>query len=177
MLKRTAIALHARIKESGAEAPSVPIIVYALEIVFNTVAISLLVLIVGLVSGELLRTAELLVLFGIIRFISGGYHLPSNGYCIVVSTILLAILPHITLPESVMYGLTGASLLIMIIFAPANYDQYARISTKYYPLMKMLACLIVASNVLLQSDMLSLAFAIQSVLLLFKNKSASADAD
>ncbi|REE92903.1 accessory gene regulator B [Paenibacillus taihuensis] len=173
MLQRAATALHARIKESGAKAPSVPVIVYALEIVLNTVSISLLVLIVGLLSGEMLRTAELLVIFALLRFISGGYHLPSNAYCIVVSTIVLATLPHINLPESVMFGLTGASSLMMIIFAPANYDQYARISPKHYPLMKLLACIIVASNLLLQSDMLALAFTVQAILLLIKNKSGS----
>ncbi|SEO18593.1 accessory gene regulator B family protein [Paenibacillus sp. OV219] len=174
MLQRAAAALHARIKESGAEAPSVPVIVYALEIVFNTVSIALLVLLVGLATGELLRTAELLILFAVVRFISGGYHLPSNSYCIIVSTIVLATLPHINLPDAFMFGLTCASLLMMIIFAPANYDTYARIAPKYYPLMKLLACLIVAANLLLQSDMLALAFAVQAVLLPFKNKPASA---
>ncbi|AZN40108.1 accessory gene regulator B family protein [Paenibacillus albus] len=174
MLHRAAAALHTRIKDSGAEAPSVPVIVYALEIVFNTVAIALLVLLAGLVTGELLRTAELLVLFALVRFISGGYHLPSNAYCILVSTLVLAALPHFNLSDPIMFGLTGASLLMMLIFAPANYDTYARISPKYFPLMKLLASLIVAANLLLQSDMLALAFAVQAVLLPFKNKPAEA---
>ncbi|MBP3962275.1 accessory gene regulator B family protein [Paenibacillus lignilyticus] len=170
MLQKTAATLHAKMTESGAIAPSVPVIKYALEIMLNTITIASLVLIIGLVSGEPLKTAGLLVVFAVIRFISGGYHLPTNVSCIAASTVVLSVLPHVVIPELWMYGLTAASLVMMAVLAPANYDKYATISPKYYPLMKVIACLIVASNFWLGSEMLALAFAVQSCFLPFKSK-------
>ena len=165
MLHRAAVSLHARITASGAEPPSISIIVYSLEIIVNTFSILGLVILIGFITGEPSRSVALFGFFALIRFISGGYHLPTNAACIAVSTIVLSTLPHIHPPSTLMYTLNGVSFLMMLLFAPSNYDRYARISKKHYPLMKVAACALVGSNFMIGSDLLALAFTTQSLLL------------
>src|SRR5690606_10587080 len=106
----------------------------------------------------LMRTFLLLAVFALIRYLSGGYHLKSGLWCILVSSAAMSILPHIHLDEQWTFGLTAAALAAMLLLAPANYDQYARIPRRYYPLLKCLAAVIVALNFWIGSDVLALAF-------------------
>jgi len=66
------------------------------------------------------------------------------------------------------YSINGAAFVMLVIFAPSNYDQHARIPKQYYPLLKILASAIVASNFFIGSDLLALTFATQSILLPIK---------
>jgi accessory gene regulator B len=169
MLRRVAVQLHSRMKNSGvADTPSIDVIVYALSILTNTVSIIGISLLIGLISGEFLRTLLMLVIFGLIRYLSGGYHLKSGVWCIVVSSATMSLLPHIRLDELWVYLLTGIAMITVLLLAPANYDKYARIDVKYFPLLKIISATVVASNFLFMSDVLALAFFTQALLLPFK---------
>jgi len=169
MLHKAAVQLQMRMKNNGVEsAPSVDVIVYALKIVTNTLSIVVISLLVGLLTGELGRTLLLLIVFAVVRFLSGGYHLKSGWWCILVSSATMSIIPHIRMSEMWIYILTGIALVFFLLLAPANYDKYARIEARHLPLLKLLSSAIVASNFLIGSDVLALAFMTQALLLPFK---------
>ncbi|WP_274651701.1 accessory gene regulator B family protein [Paenibacillus humicola] len=168
MLRKLAGNLHHRMIANGVEAPSVDIIVYALNIIGNSVSIIALSLIIGAVTGKFTATLLTLVVFAVIRFLTGGYHLKSGSLCIVVSTIAMSAMPHFHFGSVTIYIFTAISLIMVLIFSPANYDKYARISEKYYPLLKLIAALFVASNFLFVSSILAICFIVQAAMLPFK---------
>ncbi|SFS83969.1 accessory gene regulator B [Paenibacillus sp. BC26] len=173
MLRKVAVTLNARMTANNvANAPSVDVIVYALSIIWNTTSITVFSLILGWLTGELLRTFLFIIIFATIRFLTGGYHLKSGTFCIIVSTAAMSSLPHIHLDNHMLwvYGGTVFSLIMVLLFAPANYDKYARISPKHYPILKVISACIVASNFLFVSDLLAVAFTVQAVLLPFKER-------
>jgi len=166
VLRKFAQMLHGRITASGAAAPSVPVILFALQIITNTVSITVATLVIGLLTGSIGQTALTVVAFAIIRYLSGGYHLKINAACIVVSTAILAVIPHITLGETANFSLTVVSVIIFALFAPSNYDKYARMPRRYYPLLKIVSIGLVAVNLGVRSDVLALTYIIQSGLLI-----------
>lgn len=168
MLRKYSEALNGRMSAAGVEGPSADVIEYALKIIFNTVLITVLSMLVGLVTGEPVKTLTVLVGFALLRFVTGGYHIQSGFACIAVSTAVMSIIPHIPLSREWTIGLTAAAFLLVAIFAPANYDKYAWAAKKHYPLLKAAGLVIVASNFLFLSETLALTYIIQAGLLPFR---------
>lgn len=168
MLRKYSEGLNFRMTEAGVQAPSVDVIEYALKIIVNTVFIATATLVLGLVTGEPAATLTVIVSFAVLRLATGGYHLHSNVGCIVGSTIVLTLIPHIHLTNAWSLGLTIFALAMVAIFAPSNFDKYAWIKPKHYPILKAIGLAIVASNLWIRSDLLALTFAVQTLLLPFK---------
>lgn len=168
MLRKFAVELNARMNANGVTAPSVDVIHYALQIVTNTVGISALSLLIGLLTGQFVQTLVTLLFFAVIRVLTGGYHLKSGFWCIVVSTAVMSGIPHIVLNTGWTYTLTAAALAVVLLLAPANYDKYARISPKYYPHLKIAASVVVSLNFFIVSDTIALAYITAAALLPFK---------
>lgn len=167
LLNRMATSLHGSMVEAGVEKPaSVPVLQYALHIVFNTLGGVLLSLLVGWLTGNIGATALTLVAFAILRFLTGGYHLKSGMACVIVSAAIISAIPHVGLPEFWTYIVTAAALVITAIKAPANYDKYARMPKRYYPLLKLIACGVIAVNFAVGSEVLAITYIIQALLLL-----------
>lgn len=169
MLDKLAVGLHRRMTAAGVEnAPSAAVIKYAFDILTNTLSAAIASLIISAFTGDFLQTAIALLVLAVIRYMSGGYHLKSSVLCATVSTIVLVAIPHISVPDKLDVYLTGASVIMMLVFAPANYDKYATLPKRYYPLLKVLSAIFVASNFLIHSDIMTVVFVLQSLLLLFK---------
>jgi len=169
MLRNFATGLHARMSANGVEAPSVAVIEYAMKIVTNAVSIAGLTLIIGLLTGELERTANMLIVFAAFRFITGGYHLKSGIFCVIVSTAALSLTPLVNLSDMMTNLCTAIACIVVAVFAPSNFDKYAWLSKRHYPKLKVLALVIVSSNFLIGSDILALTYILQAVLLPFKD--------
>ncbi|MBJ6364207.1 accessory gene regulator B family protein [Paenibacillus sp. GCM10012307] len=165
MLYKYADGLRQRIEDSGVTAPSTAVTYYALQIIVNTVTIAGCALLIGFITGEFWRAALAIVSFGVIRYLSGGYHLKAGYLCIIVSTLLLSILPHLSFPIVVIKIMTIISVISFALFAPSNYDKYARMPKRYYPLLKIVSTGLVASNFVILSDVLAMTYIIQAVLL------------
>ncbi|CAI6080883.1 accessory gene regulator B family protein [Cohnella sp. JJ-181] len=168
MLRKYSEGLHVRMTEAGAQAPSADVIEYALKIIINTVFIATMTLVLGLITGEPGATMVVIVSFAILRLATGGYHLTSNVGCIVGSTIVLTLIPHIHFSDSWTLGFTLFALVMVAIFAPSNFDKYAWIKKRHYPILKVIGMALVASNLWIQSDLFALTFAVQTLLLPFK---------
>lgn len=139
---------------------------FGLIIVINftiPVGISMLV---GWITGQFVGTLLSILAFTLLRISSGGFHFKSANVCSIVSILVITIPPHITLSDHWITICTAVSLLLIIIFAPANIRGYARMSEKYFPVMKFISALVVGSNFFLHSSTFAVVFLVQGLLLL-----------
>lgn len=145
---------------------SVEVMKFSLMIILNTVAIVVFSLIIGGITGRLWATAVTLFSFALLKQASGGRHLKSSEYCVLWSTVAMSLLPHIPIYESWVIWMTATSCILVLLFAPANMNKQARITEKFYPLLKMISLLIVASNFIFDSDTLAKVFILQATMLI-----------
>ncbi|RAP76598.1 accessory gene regulator ArgB-like protein [Paenibacillus montanisoli] len=172
MLNKLADALHDRMVAAGVQnAPSAPVMTYAFQILTNTLSAAFGAMLIGAITGTFTATLITLLVFATIRYLSGGYHLKSGYLCTAVSIAVLVAIPHVSLPHSYIPYITGFSIIMMLIFAPANYDKYATLPERYYPLLKLISASFAALNFFFVSELLAVIFGLQSILLLFKSRS------
>lgn len=166
ILDNAAASIARSIRKNYKDSGSEEVLTYSLIILLNGISIVFIVSMVGLVTGHFLESITALFVYALLRYFSGGVHLNSSITCIVVSTILLISIAHVPLS----YWHTGllmniTSLIIILLLAPKGLENVSRISPKYYPLLKLISAAIICSNFLLHSDVLTLAFFTQAVLL------------
>ncbi|WP_164763005.1 accessory gene regulator B family protein [Paenibacillus humicus] len=166
MLLRVATNLHENMRRAGVDPPPIGVIAYSLDIIANTVSITAATLAIGLMSGNLSGMMTCLGALAALRFVSGGVHLPTSAACIALSTAIITTIPYLPLSPGVNQTITAAAFIIVAVRATTNYDKHARIPRKYYPLMRIVACVIVASNFVIASDILALTYIVQAVTLL-----------
>lgn len=170
MIESWAEKLAVTIKGANeSETSSIAVMKYALTIVINFLIPYTAALLIGFITGKPLETAISVLAIILVRASSGGYHFDSSSICIIVTAAAAAIPPHITLATSWSLILTAVSLLLFLIFAPANIKGYAQMPEKYFPAMKLAASAVVASNFLLQYPFLSIIYFLQGISLLFTN--------
>lgn len=161
--ERLAVAIK---KTNQAETASIAVMKYGLIVLFNLMLTIVLSLLIGALTGKFWETAMVLFAALIIRLVSGGYHFKSAIACTVVSTLIITAIPHIRLSEWGTVGLTLFGLVFFILFAPSNIKNHVRIPEKFFPVLKWVSVLIVAGNLILQSQLLALVFAIQGLSLI-----------
>jgi len=166
MIDRMATRLATTIKETNPQnTSSVEVMKFSLIIILNALATALLTLSVGLVTGAFVETLIVLIGFAVLRFFSGGMHLSSSAWCTIVSTAVLAIIPHIpTANYTVLF--TVVSLIMVVLFAPSDVEKHNRLAQRKALWFKAVASLIVASNFLWGSDTLAKVFIVQALLLI-----------
>lgn len=167
MIEWMAGKLALSIKQANPEkTSSTEVMTFSLILLLNALAIITCSLIIGGLTGKLVETAVTLFSFALLKFFSGGIHLKSSDTCAMVSIIGMSLLPHIPIYDSWVLWMTSISLVIIILFAPANMHKKARIPEKYYPLLKIISILIVASNFIINSDILAKVFILQAAMLI-----------
>ncbi|MFC3767691.1 accessory gene regulator ArgB-like protein [Paenibacillus sp. GCM10012303] len=139
---------------------------YALTIVINFVIPVCASLLIGWITGQFLGTLLSLTAFTLLRAVSGGFHFKSANVCMIVTTCIISIPPHITIPGLWVPVFTSISFILAVLLAPANIRGYARMPEKYFPIMKVLSLLIIGSNYIWSSSLLAVVFFIQGILLL-----------
>lgn len=162
------------------ETASVEVMKFSIALILNLVSIVILSGVVGFFLGTLGATMFSLFAFALLRFFSGGVHLPVSEYCIAVSTAIFVIIPHFPVNERWCIIFTFISVVLVLLYAPSRIEQQTRIPEKYYPALKVISACIVAANFWLRSDILALTFFVQAVLLirmptLLKKRSTSND--
>lgn len=149
---------------------SIEVMKYALTIVINFMIPYSAAAVFGLLTGKFADTVLAIVAFILIRSASGGYHLQSSTGCMVLTFILSAAPPHLPFPSEWMVYATALSLLLAAILAPANIKGYARMPEKYFPLMKIVSLLIIGSNFIVHSPVLTIVFLLQAISLCIPNE-------
>lgn len=142
---------------------SIEVMEYALSIVINTVIIVSMSLMIGFISDEFIETAITLFSFALLRFFSGGIHLKSSFGCIATSILVCSAIPHLPeLSANWIFVATFVSILLLLFFAP-HIDGETKIKKSIRPFLKWFSVVIVCSNFILCSSILSVIFLVQSL--------------
>lgn len=167
MIDQLASRMAVAIKRSAADHPaSVDVLTFSLIAILNGLSIVLLTMAVSLATGKPGEAAAALVGYALLRQMSGGIHLKSGDLCVVVSVLALTAMSFARFDDSAVIGLTAAAAFLALIFSPSRIDGQTRIPRKYYPLLKVLSVLTVASNFLFMSSVLAVAFMVQCLTLI-----------
>lgn len=146
---------------------SVEVMTFALIILINGLVSFSLAMLIGIITGYFLATLLAIVAFVLLRMCSGGYHFQSSVSCTIVSIAIFVLIPHIPMNYMWFLVLTGCSLMLILLYAPAQIEQHSNIPKKYYPLLKCIAFVLVCMNLVFQSPVLTLAFFGQALSLIY----------
>lgn len=157
--ERIAIAINA----AAPNASSVAVLKYSLINLINLAIFMVIVLVISLLTGHFGDALIAIIAFPLLRYFSGGLHFKSSQLCNVISSLLVLFCVYL----SIDFWYTGLvinsiALLILIATAPANVPR-SNLSKKQQPLLKLACAIIVSSNYLFQSDVLSLVFIVQAL--------------
>ncbi|MMZ43869.1 putative regulator protein [compost metagenome] len=145
---------------------SVAVLKHALAITLNVVFIVSLTLGVSTLIGRTGEVLTIMMAFAFLRQMTGGIHLKSGMGCVAVSTMLFTGLSFIELDYNWTAGATIASMVLILIFAPAGIEKQTRIPPKYFPLLKMLALCVVGLNLYFSNPYIAASFFVQTLSLI-----------
>lgn len=114
------------IKQANPEQTApIDVMSYALSLLINMFLTTGLILMIGFVTGHWLETCIVLVIFAVLRWSLKGFHLKSMTLCVLVSTALITLCVHLSLPlwlnlpvaagYIVLIGLKAEGMMIMKI--------------------------------------------------------------
>lgn len=154
------------IRRNDPNARSEAVLTYALIIVINTLLTIFIVLFVSILTHHFINACIAMFSFMLLRYFSGGAHLNSSLSCTLLSSGLLLAIVHI----EVNFWYTGfilnsLALLIVLLKAPSGIEKVRKFKPGFIPLLKYISALIVISNYLIHSPLLSTVFFIQAVTL------------
>lgn len=162
-IDQTSRYLAQAIRRNNPNAGSEKALFYSLSLMINGLLAIITVLIISVYTNHIYQALLTIFCYTILRYISGGTHLSSSLSCCIFTIVIFLIAAHADFPYYP-YGLTLDILSIFIFFktAPNNIENISKIDKKYYPLLKGLSILIVASNFFIQTPVLSAAFITQA---------------
>lgn len=168
MIEKWSEVMSIKIKNASPERTnSVAVLSYALSILLNFFFICFFLLLVGILTDSLKDSFIALTSFVILRFFSGGYHLRSLDLCVIVTTAIIAVIPHIPVNYMAVYLLTLISIILTFCFAPNSTYENLTVPRKVL-LLKVSSVLIVSMNFVIGSPIVALSFFVQSLLLIPK---------
>ncbi|MFB9278976.1 accessory gene regulator ArgB-like protein [Cohnella cellulosilytica] len=163
MVETWALRIAEAIKRAEPErTASVAVLKFSLEAIINAAITISVIGIIGLVTNSFWQTMMAVGAFAVLRFFSGGLHLREALHCSLLSITLISIAPHLILSDPFIFLVNIISLLLIVIFAPSNIEGHARIPKKYFPILKLISALIIASNFLINSSTVALVFLFQA---------------
>ncbi|NOU80601.1 accessory regulator AgrB [Paenibacillus sp. LMG 31459] len=167
MIDAMAGRMAAGIKKRSPEHPaSLEVLKHSLAILINTFSIMVLSLVIGLVTRRVSEVIVVLVAFALLRMVSGGLHLKSGTWCVIVTTLGVSVLSQVALIPVIVAWITTISLVLAAIFSPTDLRKQSRISVRFYPLLKVISVVMVASNYFFSSSTIAVSFLLQTLLLI-----------
>ncbi|GIP21360.1 accessory gene regulator ArgB-like protein [Paenibacillus sp. J22TS3] len=154
-----------RIKQSDPHGPvSLEVMEYQLGIWLNTLCALLLTIMLGWACGILPESITALAAFYIVRRYSGGVHMRSLTACTIVSSLLFVLIPFVPLDTSMTLMVTGIAVVLFLLYSPNIFEE--RNPSAIDPYLKIISCMLVAANFLIQSSEIAWSCAVQAILLL-----------
>jgi accessory gene regulator B len=144
---------------------SVDVLAFSISFILNTVLVIVFALLISVFTDRVSETAIALISYAVLRLLSGGAHLNSGVLCVLSSTAVITAISFAQWNNSILLGCNIVSLLLCLIYAPSKLEG-TRIPVRYYPFLKLLSLLVVASNFFIGSAVIATAFAIQSISLI-----------
>ncbi|MDQ1909864.1 accessory gene regulator B family protein [Paenibacillus sp. GD4] len=164
-IDRSANSLAKVIYSHYPEGASETVLRYSLTLLINTVTSVSFVIIFSFFTNHLLEAICVIAFYTILRFFSGGMHMPTSLACSIASILTFIIVTHIDYnfqPFGLL--LTIVSALILLKTAPNNMENSSSVNPKYYPHLKVISVLIVLSNLYFHSSFLASAALAQALL-------------
>lgn len=121
-----------------------------------------LTMIIGIFTEAFVNSILSLTSFWTLRKITGGFHMKSLTACVLVSTTLLSVTPHVQFSDKIGWALTIFSIILIILFSE-NKIKY-----RYNHLNVIFAIIMVLISAFIHLDVLIVTFFSQSVLLIPK---------
>lgn len=154
------------IKQANPDHPaSFNVLKFAVAGVINVVGTIIIALVAALFLGHVWPTVLALASFAMLRSVSGGYHLNSSSLCMLITAAAANIIPYIVLPQPAILTMTLVSMLLAFLYAPTNIEKSSRIPSRYYPVLKAVAVLLVSTNLFIHSSVIAICFLLQCLLL------------
>lgn len=163
------LSLHLKTKYPE-ELPSLAVTRYSVKFIIS----NLLPLIILLISAWLLNLVPEVITaylgFSILRMFSGGYHIKSADLCVVASVSLIYLIVGLSNYLSNYYKLLIIiiSIILALIYSPSNIKKQTKIKEEYFIYLKIATILIIVSNIFINSNILTIAFFMQSLSLIRK---------
>ncbi|MEK8126425.1 accessory gene regulator B family protein [Paenibacillus filicis] len=165
VIDRSATYLARLIRTHNPNAESEKVLFYALSLSINVLSSVVFSIFFSLITGHFLETTISILGFLILRYFSGGLHLNSSLGCCIFSTFVIILSSHVHFNYHFSgLWLTIGAFFMVLITAPNGIEGISRIPKAYYPLLKVISCLIVLSNFYFQSSVLAAIFFFQAVL-------------
>jgi accessory gene regulator B len=164
-IDKSALYLTRSIRKHNPDAASEKALFYSLCLLINTSTAITLVLITGLVTGHFSEAVISVWGYLFLRYFSGGAHMDSSLSCCITSAAILILVSHLSfdfLYIGVIFNFV--SMIILIITVPDGIQNVSRINPRFYPYLKIICLIIVSSNFIFQSPVLSAAFFAQAFL-------------
>ena len=149
------------------------VLVFAIKSVLTNLLTIVFSLTAGYVLGAFMDTLIVLVSMAVLRNLTGGYHFKSPTACILISSSVVAAIPHIPFMDMLLIPCAAVTMLLIARFAPADLKGVTTLSSRRLLVMKLVALAIVASNLLIGSHLLALSFLAQVLTILpFKGRNS-----
>jgi accessory gene regulator B len=167
LVERISLSLARSIRQHGGHPDvSVGTMRFALQNWISIMMIFVLSIAVSLLFGTSLQTLTSLVVLGILRYFSGGWHLRSVDLCIVFTAGIVIAIPLLPpLGAGILLLFNGASLLLVLLLAPTGHGQQF-ISNSQKSTFRWIAVGIVAFNFLFLHQVSTISILIQTLTLI-----------
>lgn len=166
-VEASATRLAEYINKNVENSSSVAVLKMSLITIINFLIVTFVVLLACLFTGKFTAGLIAVLLTPFLRYFCGGIHMKSAQLCNIISIIL--ILLAVYLPIQYTYtglSLTILSVIILLLYAPQGIKNVSRLEVKYYPILKLISVLIVATNFYFQSPLLAAVFFMQCLTIL-----------
>ena len=167
MIDKLSVRIANFIRQNNAQAASMDVLMFSLTVVLNTLFVIVVVLLIALVTGRVAEAAILFATFVVLRFFSGGMHLPTSTLCNTISISLFVILMFLPVPFwNAGLILNGIAFILVLLYAPTKDIMHLNLlGPKYTIHFKIVSVLLVAANFWIQSPLLALGFFTQCLTL------------
>lgn len=164
ILEELSRLIAVKIKKLDPEGPgSLEVLTYGIGLKLNLYTGILLTVLLGALISDVLHSLLALAAFMALRKFSGGFHLPIT-ICTLVTGLGAALIPLIRLNQGQVIILTLLSVLLVLLFAPNNYEDINQVEFNTWS--KWISAAIALSNLFIQSSVVASAFILQCLLLL-----------
>lgn len=167
VIDRWSLSAAKLIRANHKDAASEEVLFYSISLTINTLLAICISLTLCSITGHFVEAVLVVASYSVLRFFSGGVHMPSSVSCCIMSILLFTLTAHVQFDFyqfNLGYIFTAVSIVILFIYAPQGIRNMSRIDEKYYPVLKLVSVSIVFSNFILHSSLLAVVFLIQSLL-------------
>jgi accessory gene regulator B len=153
MIESAASSIAERLnKYTGNKNISIDFVRYRIAEILHVIIIFSVSITISIFTGKTIDTILALIAFGVLRKLSGGFHLKTLEGCQIFTIILVTAITFIHSSNIMLINLV--TLLLLIIFSKKKQSY------------KVISSLLVASNFVIQSEIVAISFLAQSLTLI-----------